>query len=74
MIIVLAVQLPVDVDAEGGLAPPEFGFSSGPAGGGQQDLLSWQAMRQVGAGFWLTDSQVGPYPNTVLSAHACFTT
>ena len=69
------MQLPVDVDAEGGLAPPEFGFSSGPAGGGQQDmLLSWQAMRQVGAGFWLTDSQVGPALGATLSVHACFTT
>lgn len=55
------VQLPV-VDEEGGLAPPEFGFAtsnpSATPGAARGSALTWEAMRQVGAGFWLTDQQV----------------
>ncbi len=45
---------------KGELAPPEFGFStsSAPTGGPREAPLTWEAMRQVGAGFWLTDHQV----------------
>ncbi|KAL0048506.1 hypothetical protein WJX82_004799 [Trebouxia sp. C0006] len=52
-------QLPV-VTPKGELAPPEFGFStsSAPTGGLWEAPLTWEAMRQVGAGFWLTDHQV----------------
>lgn len=55
------VQLPA-IDEAAGLAAPEFGFTTGnpsscpQARGGS--ALSWAAMRQVGAGFWLTDQQV----------------
>ncbi len=53
------LQLPV-VTPKGELAPPEFGFStsSAPTGGPREAPLTWEAMRQVGAGFWLTDHQV----------------
>ena len=54
------LQLPV-VTPKGELAQPEFGFStsSAPTGGPREaSPLSWEAMRQVGAGFWLTDHQV----------------
>lgn len=55
------VQLPV-VSEEGGLAPPEFGFAtsnpSATPGAARGSPLTWEAMRQVGAGFWLTDQQV----------------
>ena len=53
------LQLPV-VTPKGELAPPEFGFStsSAPTGTPREAPLSWEAMRQVGAGFWLTDHQV----------------
>ena len=53
------LQLPV-VTPQGELAPPEFGFStrSAPTGGPREAPLTWEAMRQVGAGFWLTDHQV----------------
>ncbi|KAL0019249.1 hypothetical protein WJX77_001067 [Trebouxia sp. C0004] len=52
-------QLPV-VTLKGELAPPEFGFSTSSAstGGPREAPLTWEAMRQVGAGFWLTDPQV----------------
>ena len=44
----------------------EFGFSTGPARAQPRQQLSWEGMRQAGAGFWLTDPQVGlaspPYP------------
>ncbi|KAA6424834.1 MAG: hypothetical protein FRX49_05008 [Trebouxia sp. A1-2] len=52
-------DLPV-VTPKGELAPPEFGFStsSAPTGGPREAPLTWEAMRQVGAGFWLTDHQV----------------
>lgn len=54
------MQLPV-VSVEGELAP-EFGFatSSASAGAAREAPLTWAAMRQVGAGFWLTDHQVHP--------------
>lgn len=61
-LIGLPVQLPSAESAEEHVAPPEFGFSSAPTTGDKQNtLLTWQAMRQVGAGFWLTDSQVCLY-------------
>lgn len=50
------------MDKEGGLAPPEFGFAtSNPSAVPQAargSNLTWEAMRHVGAGFWLTDQQV----------------
>lgn len=53
------LQLPLVEAADGQAAAPEFGFSSAPQAGAQQETaLSWQAIRQVGAGFWLTDPQV----------------
>ena len=55
----LTLQLPRVEAADGQAAAPEFGFSSTPQPGAQQQAaLSWQAMCQVGAGFWLTDPQV----------------
>ena len=55
------MQLPV-VDKEGGLAPPEFGFATSNPSAVRQAArgsnLTWEAMRHVGAGFWLTDQQV----------------
>lgn len=55
------MQLPV-VHEEGGLAPPEFGFATSSPSAVPQTArglsLTWEAMRQVGAGFWLTDQQV----------------
>lgn len=52
------MQLPSTEGTNEDMAPPEFGFSSGPSVGKEAATLSWQAMRQVGAGFWLTDPQV----------------
>ena len=54
------MQLPA-VSIEGEVAP-EFGFatSSASSGAAREVPLTWGAMRQVGAGFWLTDHQVHP--------------
>ena len=57
----VCAQLPVVDDSGDQVAAPEFGFSTGSAAGsGAQKpaLLSWQAIRHVGAGFWLTDPLV----------------